>query len=66
MYDFENILHGIWEYSDTTLDQTGKITRPGKGQKLYWRDICKTRTYTVGSGASAKTFEQVSGVLFCV
>ena len=42
MIDFENLLYGIEEFSDTTLDDdTKEAVRPEQGEKVTFRDICK-------------------------
>ena len=42
MIDYENLLYGIEELSDTTLDDdTKEAVRPGKGETVTFRDICK-------------------------
>lgn len=47
---FEEVLYSIWEYEDTTMDETNNIVRPGSGTKYYWKDICVMETYKRSSG----------------
>ena len=53
----------IWEYSDTYLDSTNKIIRPGKGTKIYWRDICRYTTHTFGVGTATEPVNKVGSSL---
>jgi hypothetical protein len=56
--EFEELMGTIWEYSDTTLDATNKIVRPGKGTKIYWKDICRYTEHTFGTGTATETVQQ--------
>lgn len=48
MIDFENLLYGIEEFSDTTLDDdTKEAVRPEQGEKVTFRDICKMIPFLV-------------------
>ena len=58
---FEEVLYSIWEYEETTMDETNNIVRPSSGPKYYWKDICVVETYkrTLGNG-SIDVLERVS------
>ena len=63
MREFEELMSTIWEYSDTYLDSTNKIIRPGKGTKIYWKDICRYTEHTFGIGTATETVQQVGSSL---
>ncbi len=58
---FEEVLYSVWEYEETTMDETNAIIRPSSGPKYYWKDICVMETYKRNfSNKSTETLERVS------
>ena len=55
---FEKVLNTVWEWEDTTMDETNAIIRPSSGKKYYWKDICQMETYSL----NGNTIERVSQI----
>jgi len=52
MVQLEEMIYGITEFSDTTLDSTNKIIRDKKGRVVEFEDLCVTQQFQKADGSS--------------